>query len=175
MKRTIAFALLITLGLTATGCATSANSSSNKDLNSSQSEASTDVPVPSDPLACVRLKNVGNRILLNQPRFSGDPEPTDTIVNTQYAITNVCGRTIVGLKGTESFQNIVGDEIFSGNFTSDLTIKNGSTVLTNPSLGYSFNEFEDAYGTLSATNENKTRGVVTLSKIVFADGTTVTN
>jgi hypothetical protein len=128
---------------------------------------------PANPLDCVAVKNIGNKIKLNQPRFSGDPDPTDIFVVTRFSITNSCNQAVIGLKGTETFQNVVGDVIFSGNFTSDLTIQAGASAQTSGDRGYTFNQFEDAYGTLGSTDQAKTLSLVELSKIVFADGTTL--
>lgn len=170
LKKLVSVFIGATLLVTAlTGCSAAGGNASGG------ASSGSDSALPADPMACVQVTNVANKIKLHQGSFSGDPDPTDIFVATQFSITNNCDKAIVGLKGTESFQNVVGDEIFSGNFTSDLTIKAGATTKTSATRGYTFNQFEDAYGALGSTDSAKTKSVLTLTKIVFDDGTSLAN
>jgi hypothetical protein len=161
--------LLLATGALA-GCASPMN---NNAVQSNTNETAATAQQPDDPMACVGLRNISNTIKLHQPSFAGEPNPTDIGVYARFAITNSCDKAVSGLKGSLSFQNVVGDEIFTGNFTSDLTIPVGKTVNTSPTLGYTFNQFEDAYGALSATDGAKAHALLTLDKIVFDDGTSL--
>jgi len=123
---------------------------------------------------CLKVTNVANAIKLNQPSFSGDPDPTDIFVATKLRITNKCGKSIVGIKGSVDFQNVVGDTIFTGGFTDDNTILSGESFTTSLNTGWTFNEFEDEYGLLGGMDQTKTKAILVLTKVAFEDGTMLT-
>ena len=129
--------------------------------------------VSSDIFNCLEVNNTRNSIKLNQSRFSGDPEPTDIFVATQFRITNNCGKAILGIKGSMIFQNVVGDEIFTGNYTDDNTIKVGESITSSLDFGWTFNEFEDEHGVLAGVDQSKTTAILKLSKVAFEDGTSL--
>lgn len=122
---------------------------------------------------CMQVANLRNAIKLNQSRFSGDPEPTDIFIATQFKFINQCDKTVIGIKGSMSFQNVVGDVVFVGTYTDDKTIQVGESVTTSLNTGWTFNQFEDEHGQLARMDESKTRAVLTLSKIAFDDGTSI--
>jgi hypothetical protein len=144
------------------------NSSNSSSPSSTESE-----DVSSNLFDCLQVANLRNAIKLNQSRFSGDPEPTDIFIATQFKFTNQCDKTVIGIKGSMSFQNVVGDVVFVGTYTDDKTIQVGESVTTSLNTGWTFNQFEDEHGQLARMDESKTRAVLTLSKIAFDDGTSI--
>jgi len=144
--------------------ATGGSSSSNSNAAASAS---------SDAFKCAKVENVRNLIKLNQPSFSGDPEPNDIFVVTQFEITNNCDKPIIGIKGDVSFQDVVGDTVFTGNYTDDETIAVGASLTTSSTTGWTFNEFEDQYGKLAGIDQAKTHAVMNLTKVAFGDGTSI--
>lgn len=141
--------------------------------NSSNSNSNVAASASSDAFKCARVENVRNLIKLNQPSFSGDPEPTDIFVVTQFSITNNCDKPIIGIKGDVAFQDVVGDTVFTGNYTDDETIPVGTTLTTSSTTGWTFNEFEDQYGQLAGMDQSKTHAVMNLTKVAFGDGTSI--
>jgi hypothetical protein len=71
------------------------------------------------------------------------------------------------------FQNVVGDEIFTGNYTDDNTIKVGESITSSLDFGWTFNEFEDEHGVLAGVDQSKTTAILKLSKVAFEDGTSL--
>jgi hypothetical protein len=120
---------------------------------------------------CIKVENLRNVIKLNQPSYSGELSPTDTFVATQFKISNNCSQTVVGIKGSVDFQNVVGDTIFTGAYTDDKSIPVGEFATTSLTYGWTFNQFEDEHGQLAVIDEAKTKAVMTLTKVVFGDGT----
>ncbi len=173
----IATVVLATLGLVAI-VALSGNSglgSRLKDSSNNASSAETTTKAESSSIfKCVKTENIGNAIKLNQPSFSGDPEPMDVFVATKIKITNNCGKSIVGVKGSVDFKNIVGDTIFIGGFTDDNTILAGESLTTSFDTGWTFNQFEEQHGQLSGLDQDKTSATLVLSKVVFSDGSALT-
>jgi hypothetical protein len=145
----------------------------------SQASPETSAPIlpeaktEASPTECLSVENIGNVIEENVARFDGDPNPTDIWVYPQFRYSNDCDQAIIGLKGSISFQDVVGDEIFSGDWTEDTTIPAGTYLDSDPQYGYDFNEFEDAHGLLLGRDASKTNTVFTLETIVFEDGTKV--
>ena len=125
----------------------------------------------SNPIDCLLVENIANQIEENVESFSNDPTPTDLWVYPQFRYSNNCDQDVIGLKGSISFQNVVGDEIFYGDWTEDATIPVGNYVDSDPEYGFEFNEFEDAHGLLTGIDATKTRAVFTLETLVFEDGT----
>lgn len=123
---------------------------------------------------CVEVKNTKNQIRVNQPSFDGDPNPTDVFAASQFRITNNCEKSIIGISATVDFKNVVGDTIFTGRFTDDHTVAKGDSYLTSLSRGWTFNQFEDEHGLLTGIDASKTKSIMSLSKIVFNDGTSIT-
>jgi hypothetical protein len=142
----------------------SKNSNSSRSANDSQL---------SSTFNCIKITNVGNVIKLNQPRFSGDSEPTDIFVATKIRLKNNCSKEIVGVKGNVDFQNVVGDTIFTGQFTEDTTIPVGGSITTSADYGWTFNEFDDEHGQLSGIDQSKTNAILVLVKVAFADGSSL--
>lgn len=145
------------------------------------SQASPEISAPVLPEAetessateCLSVENIANIIEENVAAFDGDPNPTDIWVYPQFRYSNECDQAIIGLKGSISFQDVVGDEIFSGEWTEDATIPAGTYLDSDPQFGYDFNEFEDAHGLLLGRDSSKTKTVFTVETIVFEDGTKV--
>lgn len=125
----------------------------------------------SDPIDCLLVENTENQIEENVASFTNDPTPTDLWVYPQFRYSNNCDQDVIGLKGNISFQNVVGDEIFSGDWTEDATIPVGYYFDSDPEYGFEFNEFEDAHGLLIGIDSTKTRAVFTVETLVFEDGT----
>jgi len=144
-------------------------------LNSLDSSSTTADEVSSDAFSCIQLVNTKNVIKLNQSRFSGDPSPTDTFVATQFRIANNCEKAVIGIKGTMVFRNVVGDEIFTGDFNDDQTIKAGESITTRLDYGWTFNEFEDEHGILAGIDQSKAKANLVLSKVAFEDGTSISD
>jgi hypothetical protein len=140
--------------------------------NSISSRAATDSQV-SSTFNCIKITNVGNVIKLNQPSFSGDSDPTDIFVATKIRLKNNCSKEIVGVKGNVDFQNVVGDTIFTGEFTEDTTIPTGGSITTSADYGWTFNEFDDEHGQLSGIDQSKTNAILVLVKVAFADGSSL--
>jgi hypothetical protein len=141
--------------------------------NTSTSNSNSVASTSSDAFKCVKVRNVRNSIKLNQPSFYGDPEPTDIFVVTQFAITNNCDKPIIGIKGSVTFQDVVGDTVFTGNYTDDETVAVGAILTTSATTGWTFNEFEDQHGRLAGMDQAKTHAVMNLSKVAFGDGTSI--
>ena len=148
----------------------SLNSNSLNPLSANNNETEE---VSSDVFDCLQVTNTKNVIKLNQSRFSGDPSPTDIFVATQFRIINNCGKEVSGLKASMIFQNVVGDEVFTGEFTEDQTIKVGESITTTLNSGWTFNEFEEEHGVLAGMDASKTKAILMLSKVAFEDGTTI--
>ena len=164
----------LVFGFTSTSTRNNSDIVNNKStIDSSTSENSKSIS--ESTFACVEISNANNRIKLNVSRFSGDPDPTDIFVVAQFEITNNCEKTIIGSKGSVDFQNVVGDTIFTGDWTNDNSIKSGSTFLTSSGIGWTFNQFEDVSSQLRALDASKTKAILTLSKVVFEDGTSITD
>jgi hypothetical protein len=144
------------------------SSNSNTSLQSNSVGSSN-----SGAFQCLAIENLTNVIRLNQPSFEGDPSPSDIFVATSFKLTNNCGKEIIGIKSTVDFQNVVGDTIFTGNYTNDQSIPVGGSITTPLDNGWTFNQFEDQYGTLAGTDAKKTKAVMTLSKVAFQDGTSL--
>jgi hypothetical protein len=173
----ISISVLATLTLVAI-VALSGNSKLDESLNSasgglSTSSDSSQKSESAKVFDCLDVANTGNAIKLNQPSFSGDPDPTDIFVATKLRMTNNCGKAIEGVKGTVNFMNVVGDTIFTGGFTDDNTILPEASISTSLNTGWTFNQFEDEYGVLQSTDQTKAKAVLIVSKIVFADGTSL--
>ena len=142
-------------------------------LNPIGSNSTETEDVSSDVFDCLEVRNTRNLIKLNQSSFSGDPEPTDIFVATQFRITNNCGKAVSGIKGSMIFQNVVGDEIFTGNYTDDKTINVGESITSSLDFGWTFNQFEDEHGVLASVDQSKTKAILKLSKVAFEDGTSI--
>jgi hypothetical protein len=129
--------------------------------------------VESSATECVTVENISNVIEENVSSFEGETTPTDIWVYPQFRYSNNCDQDIVGLKGDISFRDVVGDEIFNGEWTEDLTIPAGTFLDSDPEFGYEFRDFEPEHGLLSGRDASKTKTIFTLKRIVFEDGTTV--
>jgi hypothetical protein len=167
--------LFIVIG--SNGSAGLSNNISNNlgsDSSATSSSDSTATNTSSDAFKCFKVENLRNVIKLNQPSFDGDPSPSDIFVASQFRFTNNCDKSVVGIKGSVSFQNVVGDSIFNGGYTNDQTIPVGGSVTTSINTGWTFNQFEDAHGVLAGMDQSKTKAVMTLSKVAFEDGTSIT-
>ena len=156
----------------------SGSSELNKAINSNLlnpfgSNSTESEDVSSDVFNCLEVRNTKNSIKLNQSSFSGDPSPSDIFVATQFRITNNCGKAVIGIKGTMIFQNVVGDEVFTGNYTDDKTINIGESFTSSLDYGWTFNEFENEHGVLAGTDESKTKAILKLTKVAFDDGTSL--
>ena len=141
--------------------------------SSNTSSSSNSLTTSVDAFKCLKVDNVRNLIKLNQPSFSGDPEPTDIFAVTQFKITNNCGKQIIGIKGSVTFQDVVGDTVFTGSYTDDQTIDVGASLITSADTGWTFNEFEDQYHQLAGLDQTKTHAVMALTKVAFGDGTSI--
>jgi hypothetical protein len=119
------------------------------------------------------VENIANEIETNAARFDGDPNPTDIWVYPQFRYSNDCDQDVIGLKGSISFQDVIGDEIFSGDWTEDATIPAGTYLDSDPRLGFDFNEFQTEHGLLLGIDASKARTTFTIETIVFEDGTRV--
>lgn len=142
---------------------------SPEDAPSTQEKLET----PTDPFRCLEIKNIRNKILLDQPSFAGDTRPDEVMAVPIFSIVNNCGKDVDGLKATLDFQNVVGDTIFRGNFVVDQTIPSGSSINTPSDRGYQFSKFRDEHKVLYGLDESKTRAELKVSKIVFTDGTSL--
>lgn len=173
----ISGSVIAALGLVAV-VALSGNSnlgnSFNQGSESSSSAGGSQKAESSKVFDCLKVSNISNAIRLNQPSFSGDPDPTDIFVATKLRITNNCGKTVVGIKGSVDFKNVLGDTIFTGGFTDDNTIPSGETFTTSLNSGWTFNQFEDEHGLLGIMDQNKTKATLVLTKVAFGDGTILT-
>jgi hypothetical protein len=170
MAIAIAGIALVTISAYSSSISDSLNSGSG---NSSSASSSIAASTSSDAFKCVKVNNVRNLIKLNQPSFYDDPEPTDIFVVTQFRIVNNCDKPIIGIKGSVTFQDVVGDTVFTGNYTDDETIAVGATLTTSASTGWTFNEFEDQHGQLAGMDQAKTHAIMSLTKVAFGDGTSI--
>jgi hypothetical protein len=162
MKKVLAVSVMVLL---LTACSQASPENSAPILPEAKTEVSA--------TECLTVENIANVIEENVAGFDGDPNPTDIWVYPQFRYSNDCDQDIIGLKGSISFQDVVGDEIFSGDWTEDTTIPAGTYLDSDPQYGYDFNEFEDAHGLLLGRDASKTNTVFTLETIVFEDGTKV--
>jgi hypothetical protein len=162
MKKVLAVSVLILL---LTACSQASPENSAPTLPEAKTEASA--------TECLSVENIANEIEENVARFDGDPNPTDIWVYPQWRYSNDCDQDIIGLKGVVSFQDVVGDEIFSGGWTEDWTIPAGTYLDSDPEFGFTFNEFQSEHGLLLGRDASKTRAVFTIETIVFEDGTKV--
>lgn len=162
--------IFVIAGSSSSELSSSLNSSSLNPLATNNNETED---VSSDVFDCLQVSNTKNIIKLNQSRFSGDPSPTDIFVATQFRITNNCGKEVSGLKASMIFQNVVQDEVFTGEFTEDQSIKVGESITTTLNSGWTFNEFEEEHGVLAGMDASKTNAVLMLSKVAFQDGTSI--
>jgi hypothetical protein len=141
---------------------------------SSQSGGSevTEAAPETNPIDCLAIENTGN-VIKETPAFSGS-SINNLWVQPRFKYSNYCEKNVVGLKGTVSFQNILGDEIFSGEWTDDYTISVGKAVKSDPDEGYKFTQFDDEHGVLLGLDAKKSNAVFTLETLVFDDGTKLT-
>jgi PBP1b-binding outer membrane lipoprotein LpoB len=139
----------------------------------SDSTSLPEVQEEPNPIECLLVENIGNIIDENVESFDGDPSPTDLWVYPRFRYSNNCEQNVVGMKGSISFQDVVGDEIFNGGWTEDITIPMGKSVKSDPNSGYEFNQFQDQHGVLTGTDENKTTAVFMIETLVFEDGTKI--
>jgi hypothetical protein len=156
-----------------TGSTGLANSLDLGQSSSSSTGSSSTKDVSSDVFRCFKVENMRNIIKLNQPSFNGDPSPTDIFAASQFRFTNNCDKNVVGIKGSVSFQNVVGDTIFNGGYTNDQTVPVGGSITTSLDTGWTFNQFEDQHGQLAGIDQTKTHAVMTISKVAFEDGTSL--
>lgn len=125
-----------------------------------------------NPIDCLVVENTGN-VIKETPAFSGS-SINYLWVQPRFKYSNYCAKNVVGLKGTVSFQNVLGDELFSGGWTDDYTISVGKAVKSDPDEGYKFTQFDDEHGLLLGLDAKKTSAVFTLETLVFDDGTKLT-
>jgi hypothetical protein len=162
MKKVLASSIII---LFLTACSQASTNNSAPILPEAVTEVSA--------TECLTVENIANEIEKNVARFDGDSNPTDVWVYPQFRYSNDCDQDIIGLKGSISFQDVIGDEVFNGDWTEDATIPAGTYLDSDPRLGYDFNEFESEHGLLLGIDASKTTTVFTLETIVFEDGTKV--
>jgi hypothetical protein len=132
----------------------------------------TEATAETNPIDCLAVENIGN-VIKEIPAFSGS-SVYDLWVQPRFRYSNYCSKPVVGLKGTVSFQNVLGDEIFSGNWTDDYTISVSKAVKSDPDDGFKFSQFDDEHGVLLGLDAKKAKAVFTLETLVFDDGTKLT-
>lgn len=91
------------------------------------------------------------------------------LITFEIAIQNKTGKEIKAIKGPLSFYDLFGEELYSGNYTQDESIKPNEIYKTQISVEY--NQFSNGLKTLKNKELSALKFEYIPEKIIFADGT----